>query len=291
MKRKKTLLTALILSVLLFTGIAAANEMSFEVIPSTQILSVGDTLVLTVKIVIYDSPENFDIQPLSKLELPGFTTISTAPRHRKGKEDEKTFEERITTFKMIAESEGSYRIPSFEIPYTSPDSDIQQVLTSQELEITVYQGSQGNRLSTNLFIILIFAAVVLITVLGFFTWFKHIKSKEFRDEENQNIKKKFNVWAEELQKLLASGKMDTFTQQAYNYVNEFIEDNYQLGLKGWKYEKRILLMKAKGVSEALMELFDMTHHNLEEMKFGRVTKDTEDLTGVLTKLQEIERYK
>jgi len=291
MKNKKTLLTALILSIFLFTGIATANEMSFEVVPSTQILSVGDTLVLTVKIVIYDSPENFDIQPLSKLELPGFTTISTAPRHRKGKDGEKVFEERITTFKMVAESEGSFRIPSFEIPYTSPDSDTQQVLTSQELEITVYQGSQGNRLSTGIFIILIFAVVVLITVVGFFIWFKHIKSKEFQDEESQNIKNKFSVWAEELQKLLSSGKLDTFTQQAYNYVNEFIEDNYQLGLKGQKYEKRILQMKSKGVSDALMELFDMTYHNLEEMKFGRVTRDTEDLTGVLHKLQEIERYK
>ena len=290
MDSKKAFLTALIIAIVFFTGSLRANEMSFEVTPSTQVLSVGDTLTLTLKIVIYDSPENFDIQPLSKLELPGFTTISTAPRHRKGKSDGKVFEERITTFKMIAESEGNFKIPSFEIPYTLPDTGEQQTLTSQELDITIYQGGDNSGFK-GMYIILIFAAIVLLTVLGFFLWFKRIKSKEFQDEENQNIETKFSQWADELKKLLASGKKDTFTQQAYNYVNEFIEDNYQLGLKGKKYEKRILLMKGKGVSENLMELFDKAHHSLEEMKFGGLTKETEELTQLLNQLQEIERYK
>ena len=290
MEKKKTLLAALILALLFVGGTARASEMSFEVVPSTQVLSVGDTLTLTLKIVIYDSPENFDIQPLSKLELPGFTTVSTAPRHRKGKDNDKVFEERITTFKMIAESEGSYKIPSFEIPYVSPETGEQQTLTSQALDITVYKGaSKGG--SQGLYIVLVFAAIVLVSVLGFMVWFKRIKSKEFKEEESRNIETKFTQWAAEMKKILASGKKDTFTQQAYNYVSEYVEDNYQLGLKGKKYEKRILLMKDKGVSERLMELFDSTHNNLEEMKFGGLTRETEELAQLLNKLQEIEHLK
>jgi hypothetical protein len=243
-----------------------------------------------MKIIVYGMPERYEVEPMSKLELPGFTTVSTSPRHRRGIEDGETFEERITTFKMIAEEPGKHTIPSFEIPYHADSQNENQYLTSQELQITVEPSPEGLVGSNAVYIIGIFLLVIMISVGGFYLWLRRTKSKQFVDEENLNIEIKFRNWADELSKLLATGKTDTFTQQAYNYVNEFIEDNYRLGLKGKKFERRMMVIHDKGVNLRLIELLKMTHQNLEEYKFGGITHNTEELKKLLEELRNIDQY-
>jgi len=288
MLKFKTLIISLLLSFVLLTGSAPAGELSFEVIPNTQILSVGDTLVLTMRITVSGMPEKFDAEPLSRLELPGFSTISTSPTHRRGTKDDVEYEERITTFRLIAEESGTYTIPSFEIPYYSENNENEGALTSQKLEITVYPGESGAGKMGGLYLAGIFLLVICITVVGFLIWFKHVKSSRFKEEEKQNISEKFSKWADELGQLLASGKGNIFTEQAFNYVNEYIEDNYQLGLKGKKTEKRLLMMREKKVNSRLVELFKLTRTNLDELKFGGIVRETEELTKLLDDLRSIE---
>ncbi len=268
----------------------SAGELSFEVIPSSQHLKVGDTLTITMKVTVYGMPEQYQVEPLSKLELPGFTTVSTSPRHRRGIEEGQTFEERITTFKMVAEEAGEYTIPSFEIPYKPVGQTEDKYLTSQELVIDVRPSPQGIAKSNAVYIIGIFVLVVLISVGGFYLWLRRTRSKQFKEEEEQNIEVKFKSWAEEMKKLLASGKTDTFTQQAFNYVNEFIEDNYRLGLKGKKFDKRMMMVYDKGVNLRLIELLKITHDNLEEYKFGGITHNTAELSQLLEELKNINQY-
>jgi len=268
----------------------SAGELSFEVIPSSQHLTVGDTLTLTMKVIVYGKPERYEVEPMSKLELPGFTTVSTSPRHRRGIEGGETFEERITTFRMVAEEPGEYTIPSFEIPYHADSQSEDQYLSSQELSITVRPSPSGLARSKAPYIIGMFILVILISVGGFYLWLQRTKSKQFEEEEDRNIAAKFKNWAEELNKLLASGKTDTFTQQAFNYVNEFIEDNYRLGLKGKKFEKRMMIIHDAGVNLRLVELLKMTHDNLEEYKFGGMTHSTRELSELLDELKNINQY-
>ncbi|NIP43398.1 MAG: protein BatD [candidate division Zixibacteria bacterium] len=267
-----------------------AGELSFEVIPSSQHLSVGDTLTLTMKVIVYGMPERYEVEPMSKLELPGFTTVSTSPRHRRGIENGETFEERITTFKMIAEEPGEHTIPSFEIPYHADSQSENQYLTSQELQIVVKPAPAGLARSNAPYIVGIFILVILISVGGFYLWLRRTKSKQFAEEEDRNIEMKFKNWADELSKLLASGKTDTFTQQAFNYVNEFIEDNYHLGLKGKRFEKRMMIIQDKGVNLRLIELLKITHDHLEEYKFGGITHNTNELSELMDELKNIDQY-
>lgn len=274
----------------LMGGVSQAGELSFEVIPSSQILEVGDTLTITMRITVHGMPEKFDAEPLSKLELPGFTTISTSPTHRRGKEGEEEFEERITIFKLVAEEEGVHTIPQFELPYYSDLDEYHGSLTSQELKITVNPAPRSPIQSGGIYIIGIFLLVVLISVVGFLIWFRRIKSRQFKAEEGENIQQKFKLWADDLQKLLSSGKKDTFTEQAFNYVNEFIEDNYHLGLKGKKFEKRMELINEKRVHMRLVELFKLTHNNLEEFKFGGITRESNELSELLNELKTIDQY-
>jgi BatD DUF11 like domain len=290
MFKLKTLLISFLLISTLLKGSVSAGELAFEVIPSSQILSIGDTLVLTMRITVYGMPERFDAEPLSRLELPGFSTISTAPTHRRGVRDDVEYEERITTFKLVAEEAGTYTIPSFEVPYNSEINDNAGALTSQELEVTVYPGEAGGGRAVGIYVIGVFILVILVSVTGFLFWFKRIKSKEFKNEEKQNISEKFSNWGDELQQVLAKGNADTFTEQAFNYVNEFIEDNYRLGLKGKKIEKRLLMLNEKKVEPQLVELFKITRTNLEEFKFGGIVKDTAELTKLLDELRSIEKY-
>jgi len=287
---KKIITALVILCIVVFGSIAAGDEFSFEVIPSTQILNVGDTLILTVKITILGNSDNIEVEPLSKLELVGFETIATSPRHRKGINNDIAFEERITTFKMIAREEGSHIIPSFQIPYTDTNSGEETFLTSQELEINVKSSATLGKSPNTIYMIGVFIAVVLISVGGFLFWMRRIKSKQFKEEEDQNIKTKFSIWAEDLQKLLSSGKKDTFTEQAFNYVNEFIEDNYRLGLKGKKIEKRLKLIADKNVPSELVDLFKLTHNYLDEFRFGGIVKESSELSDILSKLKDIEKY-
>jgi len=135
----------------------------------------------------------------------------------------------------------------------------------------------------------IFFAVVGVSVIGFIFWFKRIKSRQFKLEENQNIQGKFSNWAEELQKLLATGKKDTFSEQAFNYVNEFIEDTYHLGLKGKKFEKRTKMLVEKKIPQNLVELFNQTHHIREEFRFGGIVRESTELSKTLDQLKEIEK--
>ncbi len=281
----------IIILILILAPLAHAGELSFEVIPSNQILEVGDTLTLTMKVMVYDSPETIDAEPLSKLELPGFTTVSTSPRHKRGREGEHEYEERITTFKLVAEESGTYTIPSFEIPYSGGD-DIggEKTLTSQELTITVApQKTLGTKANT-VYIIGVFLVVVLVSVGGFLIWFRRIKSRQFKDEEEINIKTKFENWAAELEKLLANGKKDTFTQQAFNYVNEFIEDSYNIGLKGKKFDKRMLILHDRGVNIRLIELFKTTWHQYEEFEYGGMTHNSDELSELLQELKNLDQY-
>jgi hypothetical protein len=271
-------------------GVLQAGELSFEVIPSSQILNVGDTLTITMRITVYGMPEKFDAEPLSKLELPGFKTISTSPTHRRGKEGEDEFEERITIFRLVAEEAGVQTIPQFEIPYYSDLDEYHGSLTSQELQITVNPAPKSAMESGGIYIIGIFLLVVLISVVGFLIWFRRIKSKQFKAEENQNIQAKFAKWADDLQALLSNGKKDTFTEQAFNYVNEFIEDNYRLGLKGKKFEKRMTLINEKRVHLRLVELFKMAHVYLDELKFGGILRESEELSELLNELKTIDQY-
>jgi hypothetical protein len=286
---KLKLIAIFVLTLMLAAVSGYADEVSFEVVPSSQVLNVGDTLTLTMKVRVFGMPDKLEAEPFSKLELPGFTTISTSPRHRRGIENGKEFEERITTFKLIAEEPGEHTIPSFQIPYYSEPDSSHQYLTSQELAITVTAASVNRAEANALYIIGIFLLVVLISVGGFYWWLRRIKSKTFAEEEGQNIQAKFEKWKEELQKLIASGKIDTFTQQAYNFVNEFIEDNYQLGLKGKKQEVRVMMAKDKNVDPRLIELLKKTYANLEELKFGGITKDSPELTKLLDELKTIDQ--
>jgi hypothetical protein len=287
---EKLKLIAIFVLTLMFTAsLGYADEVSFEVVPSSQVLNVGDTLTLTMKVRVFGMPDKLEAEPFSKLELPGFTTISTSPRHRRGIENGKEFEERITTFKLIAEEPGEHTIPSFQIPYTSELDSSRQYLTSQELAITVNPSSARSVEANALYIIGIFLLVVLLSVGGFYWWLRRVKSKTFVEEEDQNIQAKFAKWTEELQKLIASGKIDTFTQQAFNYVNEFIEDNYHLGLKGRKIEARLMIAKENNVDPSLIDLLKKTHANLEELKFGGITKDSPELTKLLEELKTIDQ--
>lgn len=285
----KTALTVLLFLVLM-GGVLQAGELSFEVIPSSQILDVGDTLTITMRITVYGMPEKFDAEPLSKLELPGFKTISTSPTHRRGKEGEKEFEERVTIFRLVAEEEGIHSIPQFELPYYSDLDEYHGSLTSQELQITVNPTPKSPMQSGGIYIIGIFLLVVLTSVVGFLIWFRRIKSKQFKAEEDQNIQNKFRLWADDLQRLLSSGKKDTFTEQAFNYINEFIEDNYHLGLKGKKIEKRMTLINEKRVHMRLVELFKMTYQYLDEYKFGGILRESEELSELLNELKTIDQY-
>jgi hypothetical protein len=287
---KNQLLGKLLLVLVLASsaGLTAA-QFSFQVEPSSQILRVGDTLTLTMTIVIEGEPEKYAAEPLSKLELPGFKTIATSPRHRKGTRDSIEFEERITIFKLVAEEQGEYTIPAFEIPYTYLPDDSQGSLSSSEVEITVLADAGVMTGQKAFYIILVFLVVVLLSVGGFLLWLKHVRSRRFADDEKHNIDKKFSNWLIELDKHLASGKKDTFTEQAYNFVNEFIEDNYHIGLKGRKFEKRIALCREKQVDPNLMEMLKKTYHNLEEMKFGGIVRESGELEGIIKQLRDLKQ--
>lgn len=286
---KLKLIAVFVLTLLLAASVSYADEVSFEVVPSSQVLNVGDTLTLTMKVRVFGMPDKLDAEPFSKLELPGFTTISTSPRHRRGIENGKDFEERITTFKLIADEPGEQTIPSFQIPYYSDLDSSRQFLTSQELAITVNPSSAIHKDANALYIIGVFLLVVLLSVGGFYWWLRKVRSKTFIEEEGKNIQAKFTKWIEELQKLIASGKMDTFTQQAFNYVSEYIEDNYQLGLKGKKINVRVMMAKNSNVDPRLIELMKKTYANLEELKFGGITKDSPELTELLEELKTIDQ--
>lgn len=286
---KLKLIAIFVLTLMLAAEVSHADEVSFEVVPSTQVLNVGDTLTLTMKVRVYGMPDKLEAEPFSKLELPGFTTVSTSPRHRRGIENGKEFEERITTFKLVAEEPGQHTIPSFEIPYYSDLDSSRQYLTSQELAISVNPSAVSHAEANALYIIGVFLLVILLSVGGFYWWLRRVRSKTFAEEEGQNIQVKFEKWKEELQKLIASGKIDTFTQQAFNYVNEFIEDNYHLGLKGKKLEARLMMAKDKNVDPRLIELLKKTYANLEELKFGGITKDSPELTKLLEELKTIDQ--
>lgn len=283
------LIAVFVLTLMLTAAVGYADEVSFEVIPSTQVLNVGDTLTLTMKVRVFGMPDKLDAEPFSKLELPGFTTISTSPRHRRGIENSKDFEERITTFKLVADEPGEHTIPSFQIPYYSDSDSGKQYLTSQELAITVNPSVADSKEANALYIIGVFLLVVLVSVAGFYWWLRRVKSKSFAEEEGKNIQAKFEKWTEELQKLIASGKLDTFTQQAFNYVSEFIEDNYQLGLKGKKISVRVMIAKNSNVDPRLIELMKETYANLEELKFGGITKESPELTKLLEELKTIDK--
>lgn len=287
---KPKLLSIFILSIVVCCwGNISASELSFEVTPSTQILHVGDTLTLTMTVLVTGNPENYDAEPLSKLELPGFSTIATSPRHRKGTRDSLAFEERITTFKLVAEEEGSYTIPSFVIPYTDFSSQDEGELVSSEVELTVLQSMDSISAQNGIYIVLVFILVVLLSVGGFFIWLRHVKSRRFAEDEKHNIDEKFASWINELSRHLTSGAKDTFTEQAYNFINEFIEDNYHLGLKGRKFEKRIELIEQKQVDQALVELLRQAYQHLEEMKFGGIVRSSEELQALLHRIREIKQ--
>jgi len=279
----------LIAAGIVLTASLGAGELSFEVNPSTQILKVGDTLTLTMKIIIYGLAEKYDVEPLSKLELPGFQTISTAPRHRRGQENGQEYEERIMTFRMVAQEAGSYTIPALEIPFGSIPDGQRSLLSSQPIAITVYPGGNASR-GHVIYIIGIFGLVILLSVAGFFIWLRRIKSHQFHDEEKQNINAKFASWAEELQRHLSLGRKDVFITQAYSYVNEFIEESFRLGLKGSKHEKRLALMQEKHVPGRLVGLYQKVHDHMQAIKFGGLSPESTELAGILDELKQIEQY-
>lgn len=284
---KPKLLSIFALSIIVWCwGGLSATELSFEVTPSTQILHVGDTLTLTMTVIVTGDPENFDAEPLSKLELPGFSTIATSPRHRKGTRDRLAFEERITTFKLVADEEGKFTIPSFTIPYTDLRDQSRGELISPEVDLTVLRASGSINAQHGIYVILVFVLVILLSVGGFMVWLKHVRSRRFAEDEKHNIDEKFSSWINELSRHLASGKKDTFTEQAYNFVTEFIEDNYHLGLKGRKFEKRIELIEQKQVDQSAVELLREAYRYLEEMKFGGILRSSEELQAFLHKIRE-----
>jgi len=268
--------------------VALADEsVEFDVSATPVELTLRDTLVLELAIIIIGDDSRFDIAEPPAPKMDNFELISTGSSSRRIVSAEAPAVKRITRHLFLPLATGPAIIPALSLDYADVQTGKVVRLKSSEIRVSVLPSSGGSDRTTGL---LLLAAIVLVITVTSILIYRRTQKKRKQAEPGTDSIEPEDELSKALDKAsiqLAHGKTADAQRILTESVENYFVSRYRLTATGLSGKDVAKDMHEAGASNALIIIWIQLSEWSASLKFSGLSRSESDLVAVVSELRQI----